>query len=65
MEQHESLIYFIAIQDAINDVYGVPVVQAIKFCRVLVTYGKEPVAQKLDNLKIIEVILSYISSDTG
>ncbi|XP_012214990.2 RNA polymerase II-associated protein 1 [Linepithema humile] len=55
----------LAMQDAINDVYGIPVIQAIKLCRVLVMYGKKPVVQKLDNFKIIKVILSYISSETG
>ncbi|XP_036147552.1 RNA polymerase II-associated protein 1 isoform X2 [Monomorium pharaonis] len=55
----------LAMQDAINNVYGIPVVKAIKLCRVLVTYGKSPVAQKLNNFKIIQAILTYISSETG
>lgn len=53
------------MQDAINNVYGIPVVKAIKLCRVLVTYGKRPVAQKLNHFKIIQAILTYISSETG
>ncbi|EGI64919.1 PREDICTED: RNA polymerase II-associated protein 1 [Acromyrmex echinatior] len=55
----------LAMQDEINNVYGIPVVTAIKLCRVLVTYGKKPIAQKLDNFKIIQAILTYISSETG
>ncbi|XP_071631277.1 RNA polymerase II-associated protein 1 isoform X2 [Temnothorax longispinosus] len=55
----------LAMQDTIKNVYGIPVVKAIKLCRVLVTYGKKPVAQKLDNFKIIQSILTYISSETG
>lgn len=55
----------LAMQEAINNVYGIPVVKAIKLCRVLVTYGKKPVAQKLNNFKIIHTILTYVNSDTG
>lgn len=58
-------MYFTAMQDTINDVYGIPVIKAIKLCRILITYGKKPVAQKLDNFKITKVILSYISIETG
>ncbi|XP_012059010.1 PREDICTED: RNA polymerase II-associated protein 1 [Atta cephalotes] len=54
----------LAMQDEINNVYGIPVVTAIKLCRILVTYGKKPIAQKLDNFKIIQAILMYISSET-
>ncbi|KAG5308240.1 RPAP1 protein, partial [Acromyrmex insinuator] len=61
----KSLEFFTAMQDEINNVYGIPVVTAIKLCRVLVTYGKKPIAQKLDNFKIIQAILTYISSETG
>lgn len=53
------------MQDTITNVYGIPIVKAIKLCRVLVIYGKKPIAQKLDNLKIIQAILTYISSETG
>ncbi|KAL0130866.1 hypothetical protein PUN28_002460 [Cardiocondyla obscurior] len=55
----------LAMQDVINNVYGIPVVMAIKLCRILVTYGKKPVAQKLNNFKIIQAILTYISCETG
>ncbi|KAG5327548.1 RPAP1 protein, partial [Pseudoatta argentina] len=55
----------LAMQNEINNVYGIPVVTAIKLCRVLVTYGKKPIAQKLDHFKIIQAILTYISSETG
>ncbi|XP_032680594.1 RNA polymerase II-associated protein 1 isoform X2 [Odontomachus brunneus] len=55
----------LAMQDTINDSYGIPVVKAIKLCRVLVTYGKKPIAQKLDNFKVIHIILTYVSSETG
>ncbi|XP_070154154.1 RNA polymerase II-associated protein 1 [Polyergus mexicanus] len=55
----------LAMQEAINNVYGIPVVKAIKLCRVLVTYGKKPVAQKLNNFKVIHTILTYVSSETG
>ncbi|EFN89719.1 RNA polymerase II-associated protein 1 [Harpegnathos saltator] len=55
----------LAMLDTINNAYGIPVVKAVKLCRVLVTYGKKPVAQKLDNLKVIQIILTYVSSETG
>ncbi|KAM0733735.1 RNA polymerase II-associated protein 1 [Formica fusca] len=55
----------LAMQEAINNVYGIPLVKAIKLCRVLVTYGKKPVAQKLNNFKVIHTILTYVSSETG
>ncbi|XP_018394974.1 PREDICTED: RNA polymerase II-associated protein 1 isoform X2 [Cyphomyrmex costatus] len=55
----------LAMHDEIDNVYGIPVVTAIKLCRVLVTYGKRPIAQKLENFKIIQIILTYISSETG
>lgn len=53
------------MQDAINNVYGIPVVKAVKLCRVLVTYGKKPVAQKLNNFKVIHTILTYANNETG
>lgn len=58
-------IDLLAMQDAINNVYGIPVVKAIKLCRVLVTYGKKSVAQKLNNFKVIHTILTYVNSETG
>ncbi|XP_011258962.2 RNA polymerase II-associated protein 1 [Camponotus floridanus] len=58
-------IDLLAMQDAINNIYGIPVVKAIKLCRVLVTYGKKPVAQKLNNFKVIHTILTYVNSETG
>jgi len=61
---NKSLNFFTAMQNTIKNVYGIPVVKAIKLCRVLITYGKKPVAQKLDNFKIIQAILTYIS-ETG
>ncbi|XP_029167973.1 RNA polymerase II-associated protein 1 [Nylanderia fulva] len=55
----------LAMQDAINNVYGIPVVKAIKLCRILVTYGKKPVAQKLNDFKIINSILTYVNIEIG
>ncbi|EZA59089.1 RNA polymerase II-associated protein [Ooceraea biroi] len=55
----------LAMKDAINNVYGIPVITAVRLCRVLVMYGKEPVAEKLNNFKVIHAILTYISSDTS
>ncbi|XP_014481418.1 PREDICTED: RNA polymerase II-associated protein 1 [Dinoponera quadriceps] len=55
----------LAMQDVISNAYGIPAVKAVKLCRVLVTYGKKPVAQKLNNFKVIQIILTYISSETG
>lgn len=51
--------------NAINDVYGVPVTAALKFCRILLCYGGKPISQKLNRLKIVQSILSYISCDAG
>lgn len=53
------------MQTALNNDFRVRTVKAVKLCRVLVTYGKKPVAQKLDDFKIIKAILRYIISETG
>lgn len=53
------------MQDIVNSAYGVPVVEAIKLCRVLVTYGKKPIAQQLKIMEVVQIILTYITSDTG
>nr|XP_033335290.1 RNA polymerase II-associated protein 1 [Megalopta genalis] len=55
----------LATLDAIDNVYGVPVTAAIRFCRVLLCYGGKPVALKLNRLQIMQRILSYISCDAG
>lgn len=55
----------LAMQNAINNVYGIPVVKAIKLCRVLITYGKLPVARTMYNFNIINSILTYVNSETG
>lgn len=55
----------LAITDTINNVYGVPVVAAVRFCRVLLCYGEKSIAQKLNNLKIVQRIISYITCDAG
>lgn len=57
--------HVIAMQDTVNSAYGVPVVTAIKLCRVLVTYVKKPIAQQLKIMEVIPIILTYITSDTG
>lgn len=51
--------------DNINNVYGVPVVVAVRFCRILLCYGGKSVAQKLNSLKIMQRIISYASCDAG
>lgn len=61
--QNLYIFIFIAITDTINNVYGVPVVAAVRFCRVLLCYGEKSVAQKLNNLKIVQRIISYITCD--
>ena len=55
----------LAMQDTINNVYGVPVVAAVRFCRILLCYGGKPIARKLIRLKIVQRIMSYASSDAG
>ncbi|XP_076618567.1 RNA polymerase II-associated protein 1 isoform X2 [Colletes latitarsis] len=55
----------LAMQKTINNVYGVPVTLAVRFCRILLYYGGKPVAQKLNNLKIKQRIISYICCDAG
>ncbi|CAK9798178.1 RNA polymerase II-associated protein 1 [Anthophora plagiata] len=55
----------LAMANAINNVYGVPVIAAVRFCRVLVCYDGKSVARKLNDLKIVERIISYISCDAG
>ncbi|XP_012288691.1 RNA polymerase II-associated protein 1 [Orussus abietinus] len=52
-------------QAKIDNSYGVPVAAAIRLCRVLVTYAGRVVAEKLDNMKIMHSILSYINCDTS
>ncbi|XP_078049905.1 RNA polymerase II-associated protein 1 [Augochlora pura] len=55
----------LATDDVINNVYGVPVSAAIRFCRVLLCYGEIPVALRLVRLQIVQRLLSYISCDVG
>ena len=55
----------LAMLDTISNVYGVPVVAAVRFCRILLCYGGKPVAQKLNSLKIVQRIISYVSCDAG
>ncbi|KZC10341.1 RNA polymerase II-associated protein 1 [Dufourea novaeangliae] len=55
----------LATVDTINNVYGVPVTAAVRFCRVLLCYGEKPIAQKLNRLKIVERIISYLNYTTG
>ncbi|XP_003704937.3 RNA polymerase II-associated protein 1 [Megachile rotundata] len=55
----------LAMVDTINNVYGVPLVAAVRFCRILLCYGGKSVARKLNNLKIVQRIISYISCDAG
>ncbi|CAL7951795.1 unnamed protein product [Xylocopa violacea] len=55
----------LAMVDAINNVYGVPVVAAVRFCRILLCYGGKCVAQKLNSLKIMQRLISYVSCDAG
>ncbi|OAD57804.1 RNA polymerase II-associated protein 1 [Eufriesea mexicana] len=55
----------LAMADVINNVYGVPVVAALRFCRILLCYGGKSVAQRLNYLKIVQRIILYISCDAG
>ncbi|KOC63085.1 RNA polymerase II-associated protein 1 [Habropoda laboriosa] len=55
----------LAMADVINNVYGVPVIAAVRFCRVLLCYEGKSIANKLNNLKIVERIMSYVSCDAG
>lgn len=52
-------------QERINNAYGVPVVSALRFCRVLITYAGKPAADKLSRLQIVQSIVSYVSSEAG
>lgn len=49
--------------DVINNVYGVPMVAAVRFCRILLCYGGKSVAQRLNCLKTVQRIILYISCD--
>ncbi|XP_066582769.1 RNA polymerase II-associated protein 1 isoform X2 [Prorops nasuta] len=55
----------LAMQEQIDNAYGIPMIPAVRFCRVLVTYAGKPAAEKLVNLKIGQKIFSYITSDVG
>ncbi|XP_076753845.1 RNA polymerase II-associated protein 1 [Xylocopa sonorina] len=55
----------LAMVEGINNVYGVPVVAAVRFCRILLCYGGKCVAQKLNNLKIVPRLISYVTCDAG
>ncbi|XP_057331233.1 RNA polymerase II-associated protein 1 [Microplitis mediator] len=48
-----------------ENAYGVPNVTAIRLCRILLEYAGRPVADRLNNLKIIHSFLSYSNSDAG
>ena len=52
-------------QDRINNAYGIPVVSALRFCRVLITYAGKPAAEKLCRLNLVQSIISYVSSEAG
>ncbi|XP_046616929.1 RNA polymerase II-associated protein 1 isoform X1 [Neodiprion virginianus] len=52
-------------EDAVNDVYGVPVLAAIRFCRILVCYGGRLVAENLYFYKVLNSLLSYITGHSG
>ncbi|XP_017882607.1 RNA polymerase II-associated protein 1 isoform X1 [Ceratina calcarata] len=55
----------LAMVDLINNVYGVPVLAAVRLCRILVCYGGKSVANTLNSCKIVQRIMSYISCDAG
>ncbi|KAK2580074.1 hypothetical protein KPH14_012357 [Odynerus spinipes] len=55
----------LATYDTVNNAYGVPVTAAIRLCRILICYGGKAVAEKLVQLKIVQPILSYVSSEAG
>ncbi|XP_053990065.1 RNA polymerase II-associated protein 1 isoform X1 [Hylaeus volcanicus] len=55
----------LALPENINNVYGVPVIAAVKFYRVLLYYGGKSIAQKLIRLKIVQRIISYACCDAG
>lgn len=55
----------IAMVDGINSIYGVPVVAAVRFCRILLSYEGKSVARRLNGLKIVQRIMSYVSCDAG
>ncbi|XP_033220262.1 RNA polymerase II-associated protein 1 [Belonocnema kinseyi] len=52
-------------QEKINNAYGVPVVSALRFCRVLITYAGKAAADKLSRCQIVQSIVSYVSSEAG
>lgn len=52
-------------QKRISDAYGIPVISALRFCRVLITYAGKPAAIKLCKLHIAGSIISYVSSEAG
>ncbi|XP_034935738.1 RNA polymerase II-associated protein 1 [Chelonus insularis] len=51
--------------ELLSNAYGVPNVSAIRLCRILLEYAGRPVADRLNNLKIIHSLISYITTDTG
>lgn len=55
----------LAMGNRLHNVYGIPVTTAVRFCRILVCYGGKPVALRLDRLKVVQSIMSYVSCDAG
>ncbi|KAK0176577.1 hypothetical protein PV328_000696 [Microctonus aethiopoides] len=53
------------VRDDNNKSYGIPNVTAVRLCRILVEYVGRPVAERLNNLKIMHPLISYISSNTN
>ncbi|XP_051161859.1 RNA polymerase II-associated protein 1 [Leptopilina boulardi] len=49
----------------ITNAYGVPIISALRFCRIFITYAGKPAAIKLCRLNIIGSIVSYLSSEAG
>lgn len=55
----------LATHDVHDNVYGIPVATAVRFCRILTVYGGRPVAERLHRLKVVQSIISYISCYAG
>lgn len=52
-------------QENVTDAYGVPMISALRFFRVLITYAGRPAVEEVCRLNLVASIISYLGSEAG
>ncbi|XP_043480944.1 RNA polymerase II-associated protein 1 [Leptopilina heterotoma] len=52
-------------RENVTDAYGVPIISALRFFRILVTYAGRPAVEKLCRLNLVGSIISYLGCEAG